>query len=270
MPKLSIITINYNNAAGLSNTIKSVIGQTSSEFEYIVIDGGSTDGSIDIIRHYEHNLTHWVSEPDEGIYNAMNKGILLARGDYCQFLNSGDYLLSPDVIERMLLEFPDDCSILYGNKIREINGKRVTQKSYAGRQITLLDLYRSTIFHAPAYIKRTLFDKYGLYDEKLQIVSDWKFYLIAVGLHNESVAYRDIDVVWFDTNGISTVNQVLDQQERVAVLQQVLPKTILADYEKLATDSVIINRLKQNQVVWFSIINLYRILFWFDKLLTRR
>jgi glycosyltransferase involved in cell wall biosynthesis len=267
--RLSIITINYNNAAGLQKTIESVASQTSADFEYIVIDGGSTDGSTEVIRRYEDKITYWISEPDRGIYHAMNKGILLAKGEYCHFLNSGDYLVGKDVTERMLHQMPD-CSILYGNKIREINGKLVTQKSYAGRPITLLDMYRSTIFHASAYIKRSLFDQYGLYDESLKMVSDWKFYLITVGLHNEKVVYRDIDVVWFDTQGISSIDRALDQKERTQVLQQVLPKSILLDYQEFSLDGVILKRLKQNKLIWFIILNLYRVLFNLDKLLASK
>jgi len=253
--KLSIITINYNNAAGLLKTMESVVNQTTTDFEYIVIDGGSKDGSLDVIKQYESKLSYWVSEPDLGIYHAMNKGIRQANGEYCQFLNSGDYLLTPDVTKRMLTDMPP-CSILYGNKIREINGRRLVERSYAGRPITLMDMYQSTIFHASAYIKRSLFEKYGLYDESLKIVSDWKFYLIAVGLNNEQVAYRDIDVVWFDTMGISSTNTELDKKERVAVLQDTLPQTILTDYQTFAVDSVIINRLKRNKLTWFFRLNL--------------
>ena len=193
------------------------------------------------------------------------KGIRQATGDYCQFLNSGDYLLTPHVTEQMLHAIPP-CSILYGNKIREINGKRIVQRSYAGRPITLLDLYRSTIFHATAYIKRSLFDTYGLYDESLKIVSDWKFYLVVVGLHDEPVAYRDVDVVWFDTGGISSTQNELDAQEREQVLRAMLPAPMLADYREFARDGVIIRRLKRSKLVWFFVLNLYRALFQLDKL----
>lgn len=264
MLKLSIITINYNNAGGLLKTIESVVSQTATNFEYIVIDGGSTDESVAVIQQYQDHIRYWVSEPDRGIYHAMNKGIKQAKSEYCQFLNSGDYLLTPDVTERMLQEMPQ-CSILYGNKIREINGKRIIEKSYSGRQITLLDLYRSTIFHATAYIKRSLFDKYGLYDESLKIVSDWKFYLITVGLHNEKVVYRDIDMVWFDTRGISSTHKDLDKQERTQVLIETLPETIRSDYQAFATDGLIIKRLKENKLIWFFILNLYRVLFRLDR-----
>ncbi|GAB3961674.1 glycosyltransferase family 2 protein [Spirosoma harenae] len=262
--KLSIITINLNNSSGLRKTIESVIKQTSVDFEYIVIDGGSTDGSLEVIRAYESKIAYWVSEPDRGIYHAMNKGIKESKGEYCQFLNSGDYLLTPSVTEQMLQGF-DECSILYGNQVREINGKRVIERSYAGRQITLMDLYRSTIYHSSTYIKRSLFERYGLYDESLKIVSDWKFYLIAVGLHNEKAIYRDIDVAWFDSNGISS-NIELDKKERNEVLFNTLPHSILPDYQEFSLDGSIIRRLKRNKLAWFMILNTYRLLFQLDKL----
>ena len=92
--KLSIITINYNNLEGLKRTVESVINQTSKEFEYIVIDGGSNDGSGAYIESKSEHIDYWVSEPDKGIYNAMNKGIAKASGEYLLFLNSGDHLFS--------------------------------------------------------------------------------------------------------------------------------------------------------------------------------
>ena len=99
--KLSIITINFNDREGLDKTIQSVINQAYKEFEYIVIDGASTDGSVDVIKKYADKLTHWVSEPDSGIYNAMNKGTQMASGEYCLYLNSGDFLAEDDVLERL-------------------------------------------------------------------------------------------------------------------------------------------------------------------------
>ncbi|WP_035362250.1 glycosyltransferase family 2 protein [Dyadobacter alkalitolerans] len=262
--KLSIITINYNNAEGLQKTIESVVNQTSQDFEYIIIDGGSTDGSVEVIHKYQDKCAYWISEPDRGIYHAMNKGIMQAKGEYCQFVNSGDYLQDSDVTERMLLNMPD-CSFIYGNRLRQINGRTEIERSYAGRQITLLDMYRSTFFHATAYIKRSLFEKYGLYDESFRIVSDWKFFLIAIGLNDEKVIYKDINVVWFDSTGISSTNLELDKLERRAVLAKVLPQSILSDYQSFAREGVIFRRLKQNRMIWFAIINLYRVVFRIDK-----
>ncbi|MBD2700688.1 glycosyltransferase [Spirosoma sp. BT702] len=265
MPKLSIITINYNNAEGLKKTIDSVVNQSSPDFEYIVIDGGSTDGSDEIIRTYQDKLAYWISEPDRGIYHAMNKGIRQANGEFCQFLNSGDYLVSPDVTEQMLRGLPN-CSIAYGNEVRQINGKRLVERGYSGRQITLMDMYRSTISHSSAYIKRSLFEQYGLYDESLKIVSDWKFYLITVGIHNEKVIYRDVDVAFFDLTGISNSNKELDKKERIEVLNTTLSHSILPNYQEFNLDGIIIRRLKRNRLAWFMILNTYRLLFRLDKL----
>ncbi|GAB3544087.1 glycosyltransferase family 2 protein [Spirosoma fluminis] len=265
MPKLSIITVNYNNAQGLAKTIESVVHQQSADFEYIVIDGGSADGSVEVIKQFAGRINYWISEPDKGIYEAMNKGIRQAKGDYCQFLNSGDYLVDPGVTGRMLADIPATCSILYGNKLRRYKGVDRVEKSYAGRPITLFDMYVSTLFHAPAYIKRSLFDRYGLYDETLKIVSDWKFYLIAVGLHNERVVYKDINVVWFDSQGISSTQKALDKQEREQVLAAVLPESIGADYREFAQDLVVVRTLKKLPGFWFFILNLYRLVVRFDR-----
>ena len=98
---ISIITVNYNDSSGLLKTIKSVIGQKFSDFEYIIIDGGSVDGSKDVILKHQEHFSHWVSEEDRGIYHAMNKGIKAARGEYLLFLNSGDYLHSEVVLQRV-------------------------------------------------------------------------------------------------------------------------------------------------------------------------
>ncbi|MBQ7550846.1 MAG: glycosyltransferase [Bacteroidales bacterium] len=103
--KLSIITINRNNAAGLEKTMQSVAAQTFKEFEYIVVDGASTDESVEVIKKYEPQFAHlkWVSEPDSGIYNAMNKGLCMASGEYIQILNSADCLAAYNVVEKMLV-----------------------------------------------------------------------------------------------------------------------------------------------------------------------
>jgi glycosyltransferase involved in cell wall biosynthesis len=263
-PLLSIITINFNNADGLKKTIESVVNQTYTDFEYIIIDGGSTDGSVSLIEQYQKHIACWVSEADRGIYHAMNKGIQRARGRYLQFLNSGDYLVSPTVTGQMLSGEPQ-CSFLYGNRLREIGEKLHVEKSYQGRQITLMDMCRSTFYHSTAYIHTSMFTKYGLYDEALKIVSDWKFFLIAIGLHNESVVYKDVDMVWFDSTGISSTDTQLDKYERMKVLEETLPPNILPDYKEFIRDGVIVRRLRQNKFTWIVVLTLYRILFRIDK-----
>ncbi|WP_184172495.1 glycosyltransferase family 2 protein [Rhabdobacter roseus] len=229
--RLSIITINLNNSAGLRKTIESVINQTSTEFEYLIIDGDSTDGSIGVIKEYASKIAYWVSEPDGGIYQAMNKGIQMAKGEYCQFLNSGDWLISKDTTSQMLNVIENE-PIIVGHMVKELtNGKLYFDRRPSSQKVTMLTFFRGTINHSPAYIRRSLFDTYGLYDETLRIVSDWKWYLIVVGLNNVPVIFCNIDVTRFDMTGISSTSKVVEQQERKKVLSELLPPTILADYQ---------------------------------------
>lgn len=258
---LTIITINWNNAVGLEKTMGSVLGQACTDFEYVVVDGASTDGSVDVIKKYAEKFgdrLRWVSEKDKGIYNAMNKGIGMASGEYVQFLNSGDCLASPNVTERMLkvLKDRDFPTILYGNMLKDMpDGRILRDKCFAGQDITFLGFYTGTLNHSPAYIKRSQFDKYGLYDESLRIVSDWKWYLQAIVLGEEKPEYTDIDVTLFDMTGISETNKELDKAERRQVLEGLVPASILADYERWAFPIEQMKRLKRHpwayKAVWF-------------------
>ena len=291
--KLSIITINYNNAAGLRKTLASVEAQTYRHIEHIIIDGGSTDGSVDVIREYEKQnsllsgragvgLTiKWVSEPDNGIYNAMNKGIEIALGrrivnalnrselveekqisdiiyntsnesisDYIQILNSGDILASPDVTERMIsvLSIENHPAILYGNMIKkDYSTCKILGKSGVV-EYSLRQYFNSTMNHDCCYFRRDLFETYGLYDEDLKIVSDWKWFLQAIGLGHVEPVYVDIDVTIFDASGISETNLELREKERRQVIEQLLPPAILADYDAHAFEMEQMNRLHRRHL----------------------
>ena len=245
---LSIITINRNNAAGLEKTMRSVASQIVGDFEYVVIDGASTDGSVEVIRSFEGSLGErlkWISEPDKGIYNAMNKGIGMATGDYLQFLNSGDSLVSDDITKRMTeaLKSKGYPSILYGNMLKDMpDGKAMRDRCFAGREISFLGFYTGSLNHSSAYIRRSLFNRYGMYDEDFKIVSDWKWFLQAIILGGEKPVYVDMDVTLFDMNGISEKNKALDKTERRRVLNELIPPTILADYDRWALS---INRMRR-------------------------
>lgn len=261
MYTLSIITINRDNAEGLEKTIHSVLKQIRRDFEYIIIDGASSDNSLEVIKRYSRECPiriSWISEADNGIYNAMNKGIRMASGEYIQFLNSGDCLASDDVTEKMMasLKAKDYPSILYGNMLKDMpDGKLMRDRCFAGQDITLLGFYLGTLNHSPTYIRRDLFEKYGLYDESLRIVSDWKWYLQAIILGEEKPVYADIDVTLFDMNGISETNKTLDKAERKQVLEQLIPHTILVDYDHCAFPIDQMKRLKRHpwayKLVWF-------------------
>ena len=453
--KLSIITINYNNSEGLKKTLASVASQTYRNIEHIIVDGGSTDGSVDIIREYEkaypqplperrgeepthdtfasvwgahtadstqydllkanaeknrknpteaesilwdmlkgnniglhfrrqhiildyivdficiekglvieldggyHNdpeqkeyderrtahlqqlgytelrfaneelltnpdaviarikevaislpslqgrggerLIIWTSEPDKGIYNAMNKGIEIALGkrivnadhttssnslndnhstlnesqsDYIQILNSGDLLASPDVTERMMnalhsfirstLNDKIDVPILYGNMIKKdyITGKILGKSREV--EYSLRQYFSSTMNHDCCYFRRDLFETYGLYDESLKIVSDWKWFLQAIGLGQVKPVYVDIDVTIFDASGISETNLALRNQERRQVLEELLPPAILADYDMFSFPITQYQRLKKYHL-WGLVYFMERVLFKFEK-----
>lgn len=258
---LSIITVNLNNASGLEKTMMSTFSQSHNEIEYIVIDGASSDGSVEVIFKHQKKIGErlkWISEPDSGIYNAMNKGIRMATGEYVQFLNSGDCLADKDVIERMIAEleknnYPD---ILYGNMLKVFtDGHILKDKCIAGNDISFLGFYTGTLNHSPAFIKRSLFEEYGMYDEALKIVSDWKWYLQSIILGNVEPVYCDIDVTLFDMYGISETNKALDKAERRQVLEQLIPAKILKDYDDFAFPIEQIKRLKSHpwayKIVWF-------------------
>ena len=274
--KFSIITINRNNAAGLEKTMLSVASQTFKEFEYVVIDGASTDDSVEVIKRLSPQVVHlkWVSEPDKGIYNAMNKGIRMASGDYIQILNSADALAANDVTGKMLaaLERLDYPTILYGNMIKCFpDGRKVVDKCFAGQEITMLGMFTGTLNHDPAYIRRDLFEKYSYYDESLKIVSDWKWYLQAIVLGGEQPRYVDLDVTLFDMTGISenAHSKTLIREERQQVLDELVPSVYLHDYQQYADDIYLMQRVRRHpwayQIVWFVERCLFKVEKWKNK-----
>lgn len=222
--KLSIITINFNNRDGLRKTIESVVNQTWQDFEYIVIDGGSTDGSVDVIKEYADRIDYWVSEPDKGIYNAMNKGIAAAKGEYCQFLNSGDALSGTNITKRVVSKL-EDIAIYFAQTRFMDTCEAIT----IPRQITMRTLYKRSLPHPSSYIRRELLLKFP-YDETLRIVSDWKFWIQAIILENCSYDILDLIAVNFDTNGISAKQKNIALAERDVVLKQLLPHRVYIDY----------------------------------------
>ena len=273
---LTIITINRNNSEGLEKTLRSVLSQSNSAFEYLVIDGASTDGSVQSIIKYAklfNDRLIWVSEPDDGIYNAMNKGISLAKGDYVLFLNSGDCLAAKDVVASMhqALEETNYPSIVYGNMLKVMpNGIILKDRCFAGQDITFLGFYSGTLNHPPTLIKRDLFVKYGLYDESLKIVSDWKWFLQAIILGEEKPIYRDIDVTVFDMSGISETNKALNRAERERVLAELINSSFLADYDRWAFPIEQIKRLQRHpwayKAVWFIERCLFKVEKWQQRL----
>ena len=363
--KLSIVTINYNNAEGLRKTLASVASQTYADIEHVIVDGGSTDESVEIIREYARangahagSLTnnchqiHWLSEPDNGIYHAMNKGIEIALGqrivnddhtsspitnhqwamgnrqwamgdetnsqtDYLQSLNSGDILAADDVTERMVAAMEEKVkqqhqqqntnnhsvmeqhtitvnentasrlsplasspianspAIFYGNMIKEWPDGRRVKDTCGGGDYTpesFYYFYRGTLNHDCAYIRKDLFEKYGLYNEQMKICSDWEWYVRAIVLGGEKTVYTNIDVTVFDMTGISESdgkNRALIQKERREYLESILPAAVLRDYDLLSLPIEQYRRLKKYHL-WGIVYFVERILFKLEKMRSMR
>lgn len=225
--KYSIITINFNNRDGLQKTIDSVVNQTYKDFEYIIIDGGSTDGSVDIIREYADRIDYWVSEPDKGIYNAMNKGILKAHGEYINFMNSGDCFNNECVLADAAPIIKADICIG-----RYHEGDCKNEWYYPYKEVTLFHLHRGALCHQASFFKKHLFDK-DAYRENLRIVSDWEFYIRKLIIEGCSFQSLNICIAIDEPNGISNTQQELNIDERKIILKEKIPQRILLDYNRL-------------------------------------
>ncbi len=402
MIKLSIITINYNDAEGLRKTLASVAAQTYPYIQHIIVDGGSTDGSVDVIREYADNQCKvesvkckgtenskaeplastpsgghdkvrdfvgcsyplhftptkhhvlWVSEPDKGIYNAMNKGVEIALGrrvvnsfnrselvedknkgieialgrrevredhtslpiangqsqnaqiDYIQILNAGDILAAPDITERMMNALAHQCkgtaneckvesvkckgnedgeadtpasrldhpTIFYGNMIKEYSDGHRVKDTCGSADYTpesFLYFYKGTLNHDCAYIRKDLFEKYGLYNENMKICSDWEWYVRAIVLGGEKTVYTNIDVTVFDMTGISESdgkNKDIILKERREYLESVVPQSILHDYDMYSLPIVQYHRLKKYHL-WGIVHFVERVLFKLERIFRR-
>jgi glycosyltransferase involved in cell wall biosynthesis len=224
MLKLSIITINYNNVKGLEKTIQSVISQTFKDYEYLVIDGGSNDGSKEIIQNTADKISYWVSEKDKGIYNAMNKGIQQAKGAYCLFLNSGDFLCNNKVLEEVFI-INSSADIIYGNMMIDWgNGKKTEGKM--PNNITTQQIYEDTLWHPVSFIKRNLFEKYGLYNEEYKMVADYDFFFKTIIANKVSTKHIPLTISEYSVDGFSSKpeNKVLEREERKKVIHSYLSK----------------------------------------------
>jgi glycosyltransferase involved in cell wall biosynthesis len=175
-PKISVVTVCYNAVSSLEKTILSVLNQTYSNVEYIVIDGGSKDGTVDIIKNYKDRLAYWISEPDDGIYDAMNKGIKVATGDYINFMNSDDWFTEADSLKRFIMSMAtsEDIDIFYGDTYSMFGTGRRFCPAESLKNIK----YRLTFSHQAAFIKLPLM-KERMYNLKYKLAADYDFFLKA-------------------------------------------------------------------------------------------
>jgi putative colanic acid biosynthesis glycosyltransferase len=168
-PLVSVITVTYNAARSLPACLESVAGQTYRGVEHVVVDGGSTDGTLDVLRAWDERLAWWVSEPDRGIYDAMNKGIDAARGEWIYFLGADDTLAAPDVVERCLPHLRSGVALVYGD-VRYSTGQRL--RSIAGPEL----LIGNTVHHQGALYAARVFDGWR-YDPTFRLIADYELNL---------------------------------------------------------------------------------------------
>jgi len=223
--KLSIITINFNNASGLKCTFESVIHQTSSDYEYIVIDGGSSDGSVDVIKQYESKIHYWVSEPDNGIYNAMNKGVSKANSDYCIFMNSGDCFADDRVLEDVL-KIGLTTDVVTGGVVFGPDNT-----FYGPKRVTLKHFFTKSLAHQASFIKTSVLREIP-YDENLKIVSDWKFFIDAIVINKHSYSPVNRLIAINEPAGRGS-DKRLSEYEHNLVLHSILPECAFEDYDVL-------------------------------------
>jgi glycosyltransferase involved in cell wall biosynthesis len=226
-PFLSIITININNKEGLIKTIDSVVNQEFDDYEYIVIDGGSTDGSFEIIKLYEQNIHFWISEPDKGIYHAMNKGIRTAKGEYLLFLNSGDWLVENILVQIGAYHLTEE--IVYFNSFLAYEGNKIEKLIYPD-ELSMRYFFKSTIGHQSTLIKRELFNRFGIYNEQLKIYGDFDFWLRTLIAGNCCYIHIPLFLSYYEMNGISAKPDINSQNEHRMIIEKYLSKRIICDY----------------------------------------
>lgn len=248
-PKISVITISYNNREGLEKTIKSVVSQDNNDYEYIVIDGGSEDGSKELLEKYAEHISYGICESDKGIYNAMNKGIQAAHGEYLIFLNSGDQFYDSKSLSNGA-KYLGNEDLVYGD-LEIVNNDKSFIKKYP-KDLSFQHFYYQSLPHPSTFIKKTAFERFGLYDESFKIISDWKWFLMAVCTHNCSFKHIDHTISTFYMDGISSVkgNEKKIWAEKNAVFEKYYPR-IIGDIRALLALQGEKSKIKRYKILQF-------------------
>ena len=220
MPTFSVITVCYNEHKNIKRTLDSVVQQTCTDYELIVVDGGSTDGTTDIIRQYADHIAWWCSEPDGGTYNAMNKGVEHAKGEYVIFMNAGDWFYGKNVLETVK-SAGLKTDVIEGYVIRSDNGKRVRDKYtdiYA-------HIFADTLSHQGTFVRHNLLLSHP-FDEKYKIVADWKLWIEILIIERCSYAFINTNIAYNDMTGLSSDPSKV-REEREQVYQELFPPHIV-------------------------------------------
>ena len=236
--KLSIITINRNNENGLRKTITSVLNQSWSDFEYIIVDGASTDNSVDVIKNEISSVPkglnsriQFISEADTGVFNAMNKGIVMAKGDYLLFLNSGDFFVDNNVLSNVFCVMRETDILSCSCRVSK-NGEQVFITT-PPTNYTFGFFYNNSLAHQATFIKKDLFNKFGLYREDLKFMGDWEFFVRTIVIAGASTQNIDVILTDYNMEGISSVsnNQYSIIKEKQTVFEEKALKCFVPDYD---------------------------------------
>ena len=212
-PKVSVITVCRNAATLLESTINDVCSQQYDDLEYIVIDGNSTDDSIEIINRYHDSIDYWISEDDRGIYDAMNKGVKAAAGEWVIFMNAGDGFASVDVLKQVFYQqVAIDSDVIYGDVVKEIDGENVVKKAHR-----FCNSHRICFCHQSSITKRSLLLE-NPFDEQLKFSADFKFFKI-LGLRGCRFHHVDFPIAKFDTHGVSNTQRSKGLFENIQVVK---------------------------------------------------
>lgn len=271
MKNISIITINLNNVEGLRTTMNSVFQQSYSDFEYIVIDGGSNDGSAKLIENSVDKIDYWVTETDTGIYNAMNKGLLQAKGRYVLFLNSGDYLYDRNVLSSAADELNGE-DLIYGNLYEGVEGN--WKLTVFPDSLNLWYMMQYYLGHPSTFIRKDLFvnDKYS---EDLKIAADWEFFFKKIVMDGCTYKHLNRAISVYDLNGISATSAGLGDAERELILNRLLPP-ILCDEIKCIQEirkspfMELIPRLNKTKTFQYRVKSFVEFLLKIEDLITQR
>ncbi len=281
--KLSIITINRNNAAGLRKTMESVFAQTCKEIEYIIVDGASTDNSVEIIREMSASLNDgmshdeslndgiafkWVTEPDTGIYNAMNKGIRMSQGEYSLMLNSGDCLADTDVVERILPEL-QGADLIQGSMYLQTKDAKHLDYGFGGTKMSFFDVCDGDFLHQATFVHRNVYEQYGYYDESYRIAGDTAFFIKVVGMCNVSFRVVDIPISIFEGEGLasSADTKLIEarHKEFARIKQEILGERLTQLYKEDYKKVKLYDRLHAHRWMWYVVMAMVRLSNIFEK-----
>ena len=262
--KLSIITINYNAVNGLRKTIDSVVSQSFKDYEWIVIDGGSTDGSRELLKQNRDHFAFWCIEPDNGIYTAINKGLRHANGEYVLFLNSGDWLYSETVLEKVFTHIDGKQDIYYGDYVQVNDGGRLNSITLP-EELGFFFFPYNNICHQATFYRRTLFEN-NPYDESYSIVSDWAMNLKLL-FEGRTFKHLNQFIVYYDNQGKSSAANSKHHEERTAAFEKYVPQQIKIDLARYEKNYHFSRHRKSSRMI---IDNAIRFAQWLDKLLSKK